>query len=320
MTIKFERLVGSKDIPEVLWQSQKKVMRLPSSLAKVWKDLLEYAGAMEIVQRPRPSAGPIGGVDKKATNEHLAWGFQGSAARVQLAMLDPHSDMPHISDAFAKIFSGGKVALADLPCGSGAASLTILSVVAELRCKGVLPRNRLDVVIVGAEISKYARDYATVGLAYMASYLEEQSIYIDTQVVNWNVCDSLTNTDFIRDFTIRSQACGARMLMLANFSGFLQNSGNFKKAEPQINELFRYNRDSNSSVIWIEPQTNKAIAEANGIFSKVWAFLNKPLFGFAKRVSNDLENPYSKSDVRIKNLIDLDSEISVLLSVIRVDL
>jgi hypothetical protein len=38
-----------------------------------------------------------------------------------------------VADAFARVFAGNKVFLADLPCGSGAATISILTTLAELR-------------------------------------------------------------------------------------------------------------------------------------------------------------------------------------------
>lgn len=142
------RLIRNEDLPESLWRQSDRVLKLPPDLIRAWLTLLDRHNLRALAEQPI-AGGCIGGNNRDATNKHLAWRFTGSSARVQLAMLDPESDMPHIADAFAQIFAGGRVAVADLPCGSGAAILTILTVLAELRKQGRVPREPLDLIVIG---------------------------------------------------------------------------------------------------------------------------------------------------------------------------
>ena len=125
------RLVPNEMIPHSLWSSEDSVLHLPPQLIVSWKMLLDKNELREKAMERAPE-GFEGGMSKEDTDNHLAWRFTGSSARVMLPMIDPNQDLVEISNEFARIFSGNKVFLADLPCGSGAVSMSILSVLCEL--------------------------------------------------------------------------------------------------------------------------------------------------------------------------------------------
>ena len=259
-----------------------------------------------------------GGMSLEDTKNHLAWRFTGSSARVMLTMLDPLQDLSHIPDVFARVFSGNKVFLADLPCGSGAASLSILSVLCELRKQRRIPRMPLHVVIVGGEISQYARDYAKEALESLILELEKQAITIEFDIVDWNVRDRFSTADLINHLTLKSHNCSAKLLILANFSGFLEREKQWKKAIKQLDELFRYSRGDNSIALWIEPKKNNVIKQG-GFFSILINWYNKQ---FSKLLGKDREieqDSYVVSSVRVKHPLR-EGTFRVNLAVIRFDL
>jgi hypothetical protein len=217
-----------------------------------------------------------------------------------LPMLDPNDDLAEIPDAFVSIFSGNKVFLADLPCGSGAASLTILSVLCELRMQRLLPRMPLDIVIVGGEISKYAQNYALDAIDFLRADLEAQAISLTFQVMDWDVCDPFKNSDLIKHLTLASQNCAAKLLVIANFSGFLQGDGKWKDAQKQLEELFRHSRDENSIAIWIEPQKKEVVAE-HGFISRIISWFKTSFSSLVRIGDGDWEQKYyAKSIVKVK--------------------
>jgi len=314
------RLIGIDDLPETLWLPGERILRLPPDLTRVWLTLLDRHNLRVLAMEPDGSQACAGGDTKEATDKHFAWRFTGSCARVELAMLDPSSHMPNVTDAFAQIFAGGRVAIADLPCGSGAAAIAILTVIGELRRQSRLPREPLEVIIVGGEISEHARKYAIEGLAEVMDSLEDQAIFIDPVFVPWDVCDDISNTDLIRQLTVRCSGCGSRMLMLANFSGFLQRDGKWKDAQPQLNELFRHSRDNRSSVVWIEPDTNVAQLETGGLFSRVKKLISK-LKHFVRGSSPNLtDEPVAISEAKVAHALREGQTFDVRLAVMRFDL
>ncbi len=293
------------------------MIRLPEMLVSAWEVLLNKHGVRKLAGQQAPKS-IAGGLTEQATKEHLVWRFTGSAARVELAILCPNHKKSEISDAFAKIFSGGKVLLVDVPCGSGAAALSILSVIANLRAHGVLPRMPMEVVLIGGEISDYARDNFRDALEEVRELLAKQAIVLTDTAYQWDVCDDISNTNLIREITLLGNDCGAKMLLLANFSDFLQGDGKWKNAQPQFDELFRHFRSDKSSAIWIEPQTNKAVVKG-GFFSRLTGWLSTRTFVqlFSRDESKD---PVLKDSCKVFNVFDESRHFRVNLAVLRVDL
>ena len=267
------RLIQSADIPETLWHSSKECLHLAPDLLTAWKHLLQHAGLEEKALQP-VAEGKIGGLTREETDEHLAWRFSGSSARVQLSLLDPRNELSGVTDAFAKVFSGGTVLVADLPCGSGAAVLTLLASIAELRRQSRIPRHPLHVKVVGGELSEFARDYASRAMNHVKNALAEQAIWISAEFLPWNALDKFSTADLTNRLTVLGQECSSRLMVLANFSGFLQGDGKWKEALPQFESLFVHGRAQNSFVLWIEPQTNKVLA-MGGFFSRAIAWFKK---------------------------------------------
>jgi hypothetical protein len=260
-----------------------------------------------------------GGMSKDDTDNHLAWRFTGSSARVMLPMLDPKDDLAEIPNTFARIFSGNKVFLADLPCGSGAASMSILSVLCELRMQRILPRMPLDIVIVGGEISKYAQNYAIEAIDFLRADLEAQAISVIFEVMDWDVCDPFQNSDLIKRLTLASQNCSAKLLVLANFSGFLQREGKWKDAQKQLEELFRHSREENSIAIWIEPQRKEVIIEG-GFITRLMLWFKTSFSALIQMQEVDWEQKYyAKSAVKVKHPL-VEGTFRTSMVVVRFDL
>lgn len=267
------RIINPSDIPKTLWNANIKCLYLAPTLITAWKHLLENASLEEKALQPVPER-ITGGLSKEATNDHLAWRFTGSSARVQLSFLDPLNKLDKVADAFAKVFSGGTVLVADLPCGSGAAVLTLLACIAELRSQGRIPRTPLHVRIVGGELSDSARDYANIAIDHIKEKLAEQAIWVSAEFLCWNALDRFSTADLTNRLTVLGQGCSARLMVLANFSDFLQREGKWKEALPQFENLLIHGRAQNSFVLWIEPQTNEVIS-SGGFFGRAIVWFKK---------------------------------------------
>lgn len=306
------RLIPKDLIPTTLWDDKSSTLHLPPQLVSGWKFLLEKYGLLDKAKTQAPE-GFEGGMNKEDTDNHFAWRFGGSSSRVMLSMLDPKQSLHRISDAFTQFFSGNKVFLADLPCGSGAASISILSVYCELRKQGLVPREPLDVTIIGGEISKFAQIYANEGLTCLIKDLEEQAINIEFEITDWDVCDPFLNAQLINRLTLRSQGCAAKVLVLANFSGFLQRNNKWDMAKKQIDELFRFNLGDSSVALWIEPNKNNVTNSGGFIFRLIEWFKGK----FASIHSSDTD--YQETSAEVKH--PLNEEIfRTNLVVVRFDL
>lgn len=250
------KLFESSYIPESLWDRKRNKIILPASLRYSWIERITKIGLLEKAKEPVPE-GIAGGISKEDTDKHLAWKFSGSAARTQLSFLDPYEKLGNISDAYMKIFSGETVLIADLPSGSGAAIATLLSTVEQLRREEVIPRIPLTVKIVAGEISDFAREHAADIINNMRKELEKQAIYIEAEYLKWNALSKISTADITRKLIIQSQQCCARLILMANFSDFLQKNKKWNEACKNFEDLFVHARDNESYVIWIEPSTNE---------------------------------------------------------------
>ena len=309
-----KRLIPKEYLPPSLWNDEDSILFLPPQLVASWEMLLDKNNLRERATKRAPR-GFTGGRNKNDTDDHLAWRFTGPAARVMLPILDPKEDLKEISNTFARIFSGNKVFIADLPCGSGATSMSILSVLCELRKQSLLPRMPLDVVIVGGDISEYALHYAKEALESLRKELAIQAITVEFDAVEWDVLDQFSNSKLVKHLTLASQHCSTKLLVLANFSDFLQGDSKWKEARTQFEELFRHSRGENSVAIWIEPQKNNVIGES-GFFPRLINWFKG--FFISEQIDGDEWNQknYGKTRTRVKHPLT-DGDFRNHLAVIR---
>lgn len=320
MTGKKQRLLKPDLLPDSLWDSATETIFLPSILATAYKTLISSHKLLELSKTRDPKNPPTGGHSQEETDRHFAQAFDGSAARAQLAVTDPKQDLAQISNSFLQVLSGNGVCVTDAPCGAGAATFAFLTTIAELREKRVLPRHPLDVHLIGAELSEPARNYATEMLAELTPFLETQAIFITAEYNSWDVTDPLSNTDLIRRITLASDAKSKRLLVVANFSAFLERDKKRKAAERQLEELFRHSSGADSIAIWIEPQTTKAMNE-HGLFSAITRWVSESWKKFVRiHTDGDIAAPIVTSACQFQSPLDATKNYQVRLAVMRLDL
>ena len=163
-------------LPECLYCVGENHLILPGTLLSAYKSELSALGINPDVQPEEKRTGPIGGKDEKATNEHFSQAFNGSCARVQLAVLNPNKKESFISDVFIEAMCGGSVAFIDIPCGCGASFISVLTVIAELRRESILPRQPLKIRLVAGDISPSA-----LSIAERTGETQDRHIMFDTK-------------------------------------------------------------------------------------------------------------------------------------------
>lgn len=312
-----QRLIQSGELPATLWNGTEEHLCLPPRLVAVYADVLRSAGLYDKALGNEHHEGPVGGISQEETDAHFAKAFSGSCARVQLAILDPHNKMPVVADSFAKLLSGGRVAIADIPSGAGAAVLAVLHNIAELRRASVVPREPLEVIILGGEISEAARRYAEALLTQSAASLGEQAITVDAMWKSWDACDELSTVDLIQELNFRARDCAARYLLVANFSGYLQRGGKWKNAEPQLKQIFQHFGSKHACGIWIEPQTNEAVHPSSGMLAKLTGWFTSKWNRFVKVLFSEQQHT---SSARYELPLRPGATARVNLAVLRFDL
>ena len=223
-------------------------------MVKAYRDILDQHGLLDKAKGPRPKEAPVGGPSQEHTDEHFAHAFDGSLARAQLALLDPKNEVPRASSTLLRFLSGGQVSLADVPCGAGAGVLSLLTTIAELRERGILPRLPLSVHIIGGEISAPAREYALKLLESLVDELAIQAITISYELMHWDVLDPMSNASLVERIIISKNSNPQTLLLICNFTGFLERAGKRDEAQKQIEELLKYCSGSTNAAVWIEPK------------------------------------------------------------------
>lgn len=314
------RILNPKVIPETLWDGTQGLLYLPGVLSLAYKRLIEKHHLKQLTFARDLKQPPIGGDNKIDTDKHFAQQFDGSCARAQLALLDPKQHVTRASNAFIRTLSGNSVCITDAPCGCGAAVISLLSTIAELRAKNILPRQPLVIKLIGAEFSETARDYATEFFSELQPYFAEQAITIDAEFINWNINDKMSNTDLITGMTINAASISKSLLIVANFSGYLQHEQNRQKAEPQLEELFRHASGGDTMVIWIEPGTNKAV-HIGGLLPSLAKWSRDKWQKFVHvNTEGDDTNPVLTTECHFESPIENRGKHRVSLAVMRLDL
>jgi hypothetical protein len=318
----FTRILPPEDLPDTLWHRDSQELHIPPALADAYRRAVADHQLWELSTTRSSGDSPVGGLSKQDSDTHFAQAFSGSVARAELAVLDPKGEIVHVADAFARVLAGGRVALLDAPCGAGAASLAFLTTVAELRACGVLPRLPLEVTLVGGELSDHARAYADELLQQLHPLLQEQGIRVHHTLSPWDACCSMSTTALMQTFLQGLLPTTPRLVIVANFSGFLARESKQKAAEPQLGELFRYSGGLTSTAIWIEPTWNSAVGPG-GLFSWVMRLVREKWPRFARLVwPNSAATPESipSTSARFRHPLRVDDTAHVRLAVIRFEL
>jgi hypothetical protein len=247
-------------IPKSLVQKNETgcVLTLPPQFVLIYREMLKSLGLLKLAECQTPNdEGPQGGKTKEETYTHFAKSFSGSAARVQLVLLDPTEEFKTTRDVFVRLLSGGRLELLDVPCGCGATGAVIVCLVAELRRAKVLPKIPLHINITGWDISASARNLKRDMFRKLKSILVNDGIRINTRIRKWDVTDEELTSERIAGWLKAKEKSAAVGVIAANFSGFL--SSKIKECKNQLRELLRYARQEKATVLWIEPQTNAAL-------------------------------------------------------------
>lgn len=274
-----ERLLTPGMIPKSLLCGER-ILSFPPELSSAYRQVLTEMDRVEAAMQAQVNGG-TGGQSEEQTIRHFVENFSGSCGRMKLAILDPNEQLDDASNLFITAFSGGKVALLDAPCGSGAATLTLLCVIAALRKESVLPRIPLEIHVVCADISDSALQITRRLLNAASPFLERQAVFVHAVFQNWDMQDRRSQAELNYAWS-SIQGCPTRFLIKANTSGFLNNPTNFKKAKDQLEQLLLLAQVSKATAIWIEPKMSE---EAKGLRLNLRdAFLRvtKPVIDFFK--------------------------------------
>jgi hypothetical protein len=252
------RLIKQEDIPISLWKKNEETLVLPHSLVKNWKFILAQRNLLTNATDEKGD-GEIGGIDEEATHRHYSFRYNGSCARFQLTFLDPKGELKEVSNAFVKSLAGNDVFIADIPSGTGAASLSLLSNIAQLREENILPKLPLKVKILAGEISETAIQIFRHSFEEINPYFKQNFIEVELRLEVWNVQEEYSTSQLIKEITLFSHDSTNKILLLTNFTGFLEQDKKWKEVKDKFEEIFRHFSGESTIAIWLEPQLNNVI-------------------------------------------------------------
>ncbi|WP_369012703.1 hypothetical protein [Flavobacterium anhuiense] len=255
-----DRLIKQEDIPISLWKKKEGTLILPYYLLESWKLILEKRNLLKTATEERGD-GETGGINEEATHKHYSFRYNGSCARFQLTFLDPKNELKDVSNAFVKCLAGNDVFIADIPSGTGAASLSLLCNIAQLREENILPRIPLKVKILAGEISQTAIEIFQHSFEEMNAYFKTQSIEVELKIKEWDVQDADSTSQLIKEITIFSNNSTNKILLLTNFTGFLEQDRKWKEVKDKFEEIFRHFSGQSTIAIWLEPKMGNVLTQ-----------------------------------------------------------
>lgn len=178
-------LLPRQEIPKHLWNGS--VIYLPVEFVNLYQNKLIQLGKLEEAKKPSPADKDlIGGVSREATIDHFTYRFPASAVRVEYVALDPDSKFQDITDDLLTTLSDGNIAVLDIPCGSGAGILSLLSTVADLRKNRTLPKLPLTITITAGDISETALEIYESLLSGLSPILLAEGIALRCSTTLWD--------------------------------------------------------------------------------------------------------------------------------------
>jgi hypothetical protein len=315
-----KRLIEPKYLPSSLWDAENEILHISPSLALAYETMIDRHGLRDLGKNRDPKDAPIGGESRERSDQHFAQQFDGSVARVQLALTDPQGAVPAMSNGIVKNLSGNRVTLTDAPCGAGAAAFALLCAIAELRANNVLPREPLDVLLLGAELSEHARAYAEEILVELLPVFEDQGIFVDAKFGEWDATCPVSTAKLVKRMNIASTSNPKILLVVANFSGFLTTSNKWKHAKNQVRDLFLHGSGGANFAAWIEPLINKVTGDS-GLYTWIRKALKGEWRPFAKeRVEAGEPQPVATTSTRFRLPLSPTETARVGLAVMPIDL
>lgn len=241
--------------PNNLWN--KNILYQSTLLVDIYKDKLKELSIYEHAkQHTQKTDGATGGKDANETKKHFAERFLTSSARTQFVLLDPREDFKEISVNLKSTFGGGKISVLDIPAGTGAGILSLLSNLSELRISGMLPKLPLYINILAGDYSSSALKIYNELLSEIKISLEEQLIFISYDIFEWNASEPRSTNLLIKKFLKNEDDYEEHYVFMSAFSGV--GSKNYKSFEKSFEFIQTALSHLNTTVLYIEPNMNTA--------------------------------------------------------------
>ena len=218
--------------------------------------MLIKRGALEECQANAFGRGEIGGEDAESARRHFISRFPNSASRMCYIVENPRKDCDCISEELLDSFFEGTLCILDLVGGTGAAVVSVLCCIDEMRRKNLRPMLPLNINVFAADISRHALSIYEEMLEEIESFLPESGIAISWKTEVWDARD-VSATAALCDRYLHQTRGNELFVIVSTLSG-IRNKGldNVSRSFLHVTERISNNP---STFIWIEPHGRSGI-------------------------------------------------------------
>jgi hypothetical protein len=236
-------------LPSTLWQNGR--YHVARHLQAAYEKQLAIRNLLDLAKNPPTKKDIYGDETLAGTNEHFALRFSASVMRTQSVLLDTQAKFGPISRDVILTFSSHRISILDIPCGTGAGGLALLSVIHELRLAGIIPTLPLEISILAGDKSVFALGIYVEQLNQLRESLRTTGINVDIKIIELDATDLISTTRLCGIWEQTVFQADESFVLVTNFSG----AG--KKLFEQFKESFRHisarASHKNATLLWIEP-------------------------------------------------------------------
>ncbi len=276
------RILPVEEIPKDLWCDGK--LHSPEELRVTYGEKLKEIGKYELAVEGKPKKTAIhGGVTDDETMEHFIYRFPASCGRMEFVTISPNDVMAEISDSILSTFAQGEVSVLDIPGGTGASMCSLLTTLAVLRTKDVVPKLPLTVRILSGDFSPKANEIHTEMIAKIAPILSDLAISVQHETMLWDATRNDHTAGLIDRWFNISKANSEYVVCVSNFTGALIGAGILDDFKPSMSQIFARLHDKTSTILWIEP----ASKSTSKLIGKLLKYLSSAIQWFKSSGKND---------------------------------
>lgn len=251
-------------LPATLWRKGK--YYVSRHLQSVYVKQLTEKGLLTIASTPYNEKKVHGGETLEETTKHFCHRFCTSVIRIQSVVLDTQKTFGEIPRDIIHTFASHKVLFLDIPCGTGAAGLAVISVIHELRLAGLIPMLPLEINILAGDFSQSAMDIYQSQMEDLLLKVRGTGIHVTLKTMLWNALELPSTHELCLEWERMALHSIERFVLVANFSG--AGTKQFDKLKEAFRHIAVRVSHQNATLLWVEP------GEGGGV-----DFLNK-MFGF----------------------------------------
>lgn len=251
------------------------VYKVPPIITSAYIPILDRYGLTQTAkERPEIAIGSIGGSTQEETYSHFATQFLNSCVRIGRIVVDQSGVFIRQRKRIQQVFSTGKVSILDLPCGTGAGTIGLVSYLVELRRSDQIPKTPLDIFILGA-------DYSNSALVLYKEMWNE--VAIRARHVGIDVTYSTITCDLSAGHQVSKlidQWIGASgiqndwFILISNFSGVLKHKVQRDKFERSFSTMTDRLASRPFTLLWVEPKFS-AIPDISRWFRRIYSSIKE---------------------------------------------